>query len=86
MSSPSASDAAAGSTGQPIEAIAATVTKSKASDQLPLEALEQHPLRFEHGCEAVRLHRGARSWASMTSLDGIIGMFGTCTCKSMTTR
>jgi hypothetical protein len=50
---------------------------SSIQDELSLEALEQHPLRFQNGCEAVRLHRGIRSWASMTSHNGIIGMFGT---------
>ena len=45
--------------------------------QLTLDSLESHPHRLIHGCEAVRLHRGARSWAAMTTSEGIIGMFGT---------
>lgn len=54
-----------------------TAVKNQESMELTLDSLESHPHRLNHGCEAVRLHRGARSWAAMTTTEGIIGMFGT---------
>ena len=52
-------------------------SQSSLAEQVALSDLELHPFRVQHGCDAIQLHRGVRSWAAMTTKGGIIGMYGT---------